>query len=134
MIVKAMYSQDDDNNNTINVEETAEKLFNDLDKTKQGYVETVDLIEKLLSNGTHEVDDVTDIYNKISNVLLTKSEDIIAKLKQLQQRHWIVRSTEFKDSIEFIVKTITEEHLFELDAADFKQKVEGPLRMMELII
>lgn len=134
MIVKAMYSQDDDNNNPINVEETAEKLFNDLDKTKQGYVETVDLIEKLLSNGTHEVDDVTDIYNKISNVLHTKSEDIIAKLKQLQQRHWIARSTEFKDSIEFIVKTITEEHLFELDAGDFKQKVEGPLRMMELII
>lgn len=121
-ILKAMYSQSDEE--LINIEETAEKLFNDLDKTKQGYVATSDLIEKLISTTeTDDEDDVSDIYNKINKVLHTKSEDIIAKLKVLQQRQWIVKSNEFKESIEFIVKTITEEHLFELDTMEFKQKV-----------
>ena len=121
-ILKAMYANEDDE--LINIEERADKLFNDLDKSKQGYVATSDLIEKLLSTpDADDDDDFSDIYNKINKVLHTKSEDIIAKLKFLQQREWIQRVPEYKDSIEFIVKTITEEHLFELDATEFKQKV-----------
>lgn len=121
-ILKAMYTNEDDE--LINIEERADKLFNELDKCKQGYIATSALIEKLLSTtDASVVDDFSDIYNKINRVLHTKSEDIISKLKTLQQRGWIQCVPEYKESIEFIVKTITEEHLFELDTTEFKQKV-----------
>ena len=117
-ILKAMNSK----NGKLNLEETAKKILHDLDKKKQGYVETNDLIEKLISKETEE-DDFTDIYNTINAVLHTKSEDIIKKLKRLQNKTWISNSNIYVDSIDFIIKTITEENLYEFDTTDFKQQV-----------
>lgn len=122
-IIKAMNANLSDP--TINYEEIAKKIIEDLDKHKQGYVETNDLIEQLILRETltNIVDDYTDIYVKINEALHTKSEDIIVKLKHLQNKKWISETAKFNENIDFIIKTITEENLYELDSVEFSQKV-----------
>ena len=55
----------------------------------------------------------------------TKSEDIIVKLKHLQRKQFILGNSKFRENIDFIIKTITEENLYELDSVEFSQKVQN---------
>lgn len=121
-IISAMNGKLDDQ--AINYQEIAQKIIKDLDKNNKGYVETNDLIEQLIlrETKTELVDLSDDIYSKINQALHTKSEDIIVKLKRLLNKQWIKDNQKFSNNIDFIIKTITEENLNELDSYEFTQK------------
>lgn len=121
-IISAMNAKLDDQ--AINYQEVAQKIIKDLDKNNKGYVETNDLIEQLILRETRaELTDFSDdIYSKINQALHTKSEDIIIKLKRLLNKQWIKENDKFSNNIDFIIKTITEENLNELDSDEFTQK------------
>ena len=121
-IISAMNTKLDDQ--AVNYQEVAQKIIKDLDKNNKGYVETNDLIEKLiLRESRSELADLSDdIYSKINQALHTKSEDIIIKLKRLLNKQWIKDNDKFSSNIDFIIKTITEENLNELDSDEFTQK------------
>ena len=111
----------------ISYEEVAKKIMSDLDKKQNGYVETNDLIEQLLIKEAESavLNSEDDIYTKINQALHTKSEDIIVKLKHLQRKQFILGNSKFRENIDFIIKTITEENLYEVDSVEFSQKVQN---------
>ena len=56
--------------------------MNKLDKEKKGYVKTNDLIEEMVNRNEELIEDeFFDFFTKINEILQSKSEDIIIKLR-----------------------------------------------------
>jgi ribosome recycling factor len=69
-------------NGKLNIGELSKKLMNKLDKEKKGYVKTNDLIEEMVNRNEELIEDeFFDFFKKINEILQSKSEDIIIKLR-----------------------------------------------------
>ncbi len=56
--------------------------MNKLDKEKKGYVKTNDLIEEMVNRNEELIEnEFFDFFKKINEILQSKSEDIIIKLR-----------------------------------------------------
>ena len=61
--------------------------MNKLDTNNNGYVKTNDLIEEIVNRNEALIEDeFSEFYKKINQILQSKSEDIIKKLKLLQKK------------------------------------------------
>lgn len=106
----------------IDVTEISNKIFEDLDKKKTGYIDIGDLMEQIILNS--EKEEFNDFRDQINLALHTKSEDIIVKLKRLQGKKWMAESQKCLENVEFIIKSITEENLYEIDSTEFSNRIQ----------
>ena len=92
-------------------------IFEKLDKNNLGYVKTNDLIKNLITQGkNNEDEELNSFYQNLNDILLTKSEEILFKLKQLQERPWIQQSKKnFKEKLKTIIYQISTQQLNDID-------------------
>ena len=104
-------------NESIDPENFSKKLMSKLDINNNGYVKTNDLIEEIVNRNEALIqDEFYEFFKIINEILKSKSEDIIKKLRRLQSRNWIVNEKKnFIPLIENIINTIAEKNIYELE-------------------
>ena len=108
--------------NSINIEnikiETAESIFNLLDKKKKGSIITDDFIEEVIkrnSNYSSLNNDIDMFFTELNQAISTTSEIIIVKLKKIKIQNWLLNDKEGISDINWIINVITQENLYDLD-------------------
>ena len=103
----------------------SKKILQELDKNNLGYVNTTDFIEEVLSRRIKKnEDELSEFYKKIYEQLQTKSEDIISRLKRLENVEWLKQNKKYSENIEKIIRIITERRLYDIDSKLIKEKKE----------
>ena len=114
-IMKAIDIENKEKEN--NIIEQSKKLFKELDKKKLGYVNTNDFIEEIINrNDSLIIDEFSEFFQKINESLQTKIEEIILKLKKIQNKNWVMNNRKFLSSIESIISIISNGNLYDLDS------------------
>ena len=114
-IMKAIDIENKEKEN--NIIEQSKKLFKELDKKKLGYVNTNDFIEEIINrNDGLIIDEFSEFFQKINESLQTKIEEIILKLKKIQNKNWVMNNRKFLSSIESIISIISNGNLYDLDS------------------
>lgn len=113
-------------NETDDVEEIGKKMYSSLIKPKASSIPLPDFINEIITRSrddNKENGELDRVYEKIMNSLLTKSEGIIHHLKKIQSRTWIKASNDFNNYIGWIVQTITEGNLYDLDSSELTHTI-----------
>ena len=109
-----------------NIQQQSDIIFEKLDRYNLGFVKTDDLIKNLLSGNENKDNDeeLADFYNKLNNILKTKSEEIMYRLKKLQNKEWIKKSPELSSKLKKVIVEITTQQLSDviLDDENIKKK------------
>ena len=133
-IINIINSIEKNKNEKLDVEKVSKKLMNKLDINNNGYVKTNDLIEEIvMRNGDLIEDELTLFYKKINEILLSKSEEIILKLRKLQNKDWVKLNENYIPIIENIINMISEQNFydFENQILDFSNDNEGEQFLMK---
>ncbi len=108
--------------NSYNIEnikiETAQIIFNMLDKKKKGSIITEDFIEEVIKNNTNTPSfnkDITKFFTELNQAVETTSEKIILKLKRIKTESWLKNDKQGNEDINWIINVITQENLYDLD-------------------
>ena len=126
-IVKIMTAMDLETKDKGNVVEQSKKLLQNMDKGNLGYVNTYDFIEEIINRNDELIqDEFTIFYKKINKYLYTKSEEIIIRLKELQNKPFLKGKINLTKSIESIINVISSGNLYDIDSQMIsKGKNEG---------
>ena len=115
-IISIITSIESSKNGKLNVGELSKKLMNKLDKEKKGYVKTNDLIEEMVSRNEELIEDeFFDFFKKINEILQSKSEDIIIKLRKLQEKNWVIEKQTYVPLIEYIINVVAEQNFYDIE-------------------
>ena len=131
-IINIINSIEKKKNEKLDVEKVSKKLMNKLDINNNG--KTNDLIEEIvMRNGDLIEDELTLFYKKINEILLSKSEEIILKLRKLQNKDWVKLNENYIPIIENIINMISEQNFydFENQILDFSNDNEGEQFLMK---
>ena len=126
-IVKIMTAMDLETKDKGNVVEQSKKLLQNMDKGNLGYVNTYDFIEEIINRNDELIqDEFTIFYKKINKYLSTKAEEIIVRLKELQNKPFLKGKINLTKSIESIINVISSGNLYDIDSQMIsKGKNEG---------
>ena len=109
-----------------NIQKQSDIIFEKLDIYNLGFVKTDDLIKSLISGYENKDADeeLMDFYKKLNNILKTKSEEIMYKLKKLQSRQWIKNNPDLNSKLKKVIVDITTKQLTDviLDDENIKKK------------
>ena len=109
-----------------NIQQQSDIIFEKLDTYNLGFVKTDDLIKSLISGNENKDGDeeLAVFYQKLNNILKTKSEEIMFRLKKLQNKHWIKKSPELSSKLKKVIVEITTQQLTDviLDDENIKKK------------
>ena len=109
-----------------NIQAQSDIIFEKLDTYNLGFVKTDDLIKSLISGSENKDADeeLVDFYNKLNNILKTKSEEIMYRLKKLQNKYWIKNNKELSSKLKKVIVEITTQQLSDviLDDENIKKK------------
>ena len=106
-IVKIMTAMDLEMKDKGNVVEQSKKLLQNMDEGNLGYVNTYDFIEEIINRNDELIqDEFTIFYKKINKYLSTKAEEIIVRLKELQNKPFLKGKINLTKSIESIINVI----------------------------
>ena len=96
-----------------NIQKQSDIIFEKLDVNNLGFVKTDDLINSLISDYENKDADeeLVDFYKKLNNMLKTKSEEILYKLKKLQTKQWIKNNKDLSSKLKKIIYEITTKQL-----------------------
>ena len=96
-----------------NIQKQSDIIFEKLDVNNLGFVKTDDLINSLISDYENKDADeeLVDFYKKLNNILKTKSEEILYKLKKLQTKQWIKNNKDLSSKLKKIIYEITTKQL-----------------------
>jgi len=96
-----------------NIQAQSDIIFEKLDTYNLGFVKTDDLIKSLISGSENKDADeeLVDFYNKLNNILKTKSEEIMYRLKKLQNKYWIKNNKELSSKLKKVIVEITTQQL-----------------------
>ena len=115
-IISIITSIESSKNGKLNVGELSKKLMNKLDKEKKGYVKTNDLIEEMVNRNEELIEDeFFDFFKKINEILQSKSEDIIIKLRKLQEKNWVIEKQTYVPLIEYIINVVAEQNFYDIE-------------------
>ena len=76
------------------IQTQSDNIFEKLDKNNLGFIKTDDLIKNLLGDFEDTDEELLEFYKKLNNILRTKSEEIVAKLKKLQTKPWVTKDNQ----------------------------------------
>ena len=134
-IIKIMKAIDIEIKESENIIEYSKKLFKELDKKNLGYVNTDDFIEEIINrNDSLIIDEFSEFFQKINESLQTKIEEIILKLKKIQNKNWIIKNRNFFSSIESIINIISNGNLYDLDLYDLDSSFQVRFHNVTLIL
>jgi len=109
-----------------NIQKQSDIIFEKLDTYNLGFVKTDDLIKSLISGYENKDADeeLMDFYTKLNNILKTKSEEIMYKLKKLQSRQWVKNNPDLNSKLKKVIVDITTKQLSDviLDDENIKKK------------
>ena len=109
-----------------NIQHQSDIIFEKLDTNNLGFVKTDDLIKSLISDFQNKDGDeeLVDFYKKLNNMLKTKSEEIMYKLKQLQTKRWIKNNQDLSTKLKKVIYDITTRQLSDiiLDDENIRKK------------
>jgi hypothetical protein len=109
-----------------NIQQQSDIIFEKLDKNNLGFVKTDDLMKSLISgNENKDADEeLVEFYKKLNNILKTKSEEIMFRLKKLQTRSWVKNNPELSSKLKKVILEITTQQLSDviLDDENIKKK------------
>ena len=109
-----------------NIQKQSDIIFEKLDTYNLGFVKTDDLMKSLISGYENKDADeeLMDFYKKLNNILKTKSEEIMYKLKKLQNRQWIKNNPDLSSKLKKVIVEITTQQLSDiiLDDENIKKK------------
>ena len=96
-----------------NIQKQSDIIFEKLDVNNLGFVKTDDLINSLISDYENKDADeeLVEFYKKLNNMLKTKSEEILYKLKKLQTKQWIKNNKDLSSKLKKIIYEITTKQL-----------------------
>ena len=103
-----------------NIQKQSDIIFEKLDVNNLGFVKTDDLINSLISDYENKDADeeLVDFYKKLNNMLKTKSEEILYKLKKLQTKQWIKNNKDLSSKLKKIIYEITTKQLSDVILED----------------
>ena len=103
-----------------NIQKQSDIIFEKLDVNNLGFVKTDDLINSLISDYENKDADeeLVDFYKKLNNILKTKSEEILYKLKKLQTKQWIKNNKDLSSKLKKIIYEITTKQLSDVILED----------------
>ena len=103
-----------------NIQKQSDIIFEKLDVNNLGFVKTDDLINSLISDYENKDadEDLVDFYKKLNNMLKTKSEEILYKLKKLQTKQWIKNNKDLSSKLKKIIYEITTKQLSDVILED----------------
>ena len=111
-----------------NIQQQSDIIFEKLDTYNLGFVKTDDLIKSLISGYENKDADeeLVSFYNKLNSILKTKSEEIMFRLKKLQNKYWIKNSKELSSKLKKVIVEITTQQLSDiiLDDENIKKKIK----------
>ena len=109
-----------------NIQQQSDIIFEKLDTYNLGFVKTDDLIKSLISGNENKDNDeeLANFYTKLNNILKTKSEEIMFRLKKLQTKQWIKKNPELSSKLKKVIVEITTQQLSDiiLDDENIKKK------------
>ena len=102
------------------IQKQSDIIFEKLDINNLGFVKTDDLINSLISDYENKDADeeLVDFYKKLNNILKTKSEEILYKLKKLQTKQWIKNNKDLSSKLKKIIYEITTKQLSDVILED----------------
>ena len=102
------------------IQKQSDIIFEKLDVNNLGFVKTDDLINSLISDYENKDADeeLVDFYKKLNNILKTKSEEILYKLKKLQTKQWIKNNKDLSSKLKKIIYEITTKQLSDVILED----------------
>ena len=108
--------------NSTNIEnikiETAESIFNLLDKNKKGSIITDEFIQEVIKRNSINSslnNDIDKFFTELNQAISTTSEIIISKLKKIKIQNWLLNEKDGISDINWIINVITQENLYDLD-------------------
>ena len=103
-----------------NIQKQSDIIFEKLDVNNLGFVKTDDLINSLISDYENKDADeeLVDFYKKLNNILKTKSEEILYKLKKLRTKQWIKNNKDLSSKLKKIIYEITTKQLSDVILED----------------
>ena len=109
-----------------NIQQQSDIIFEKLDTYNLGFVKTDDLIKSLISGIENKDNDeeLVNFYKKLNDILKTKSEEIMYRLKKLQTKQWIKKNPELSSKLKKVIVEITTQQLSDiiLDDENIKKK------------
>ena len=110
----------------VNIQKQSDIIFEKLDIYNLGFVKTDDLIKTIVYGYENKDADeeLMDFYNKLNNILKTKSGEIMYKLKKLQTRQWVKNNPDLSSKLKKVIVEITTKQLSDiiLDDENIKRK------------
>ena len=102
------------------IQKQSDIIFEKLDVNNLGFVKTDDLINSLISDYENKDADeeLVEFYKKLNNMLKTKSEEILYKLKKLQTKQWIKNNKDLSSKLKKIIYEITTKQLSDVILED----------------
>ena len=103
-----------------NIQKQSDTIFEKLDTYNLGFVKTDDLIKSLISGyeNKDEDEELMDFYKKLNDILKTKSEEIMFKLKKLQTREWIKNNRDLSSKLKTVIVEIATKQLSDVILED----------------
>ena len=98
--------------------ETAESIFNLLDKNKKGSIITDEFIQEVIKRNSINSslnNDIDKFFTELNQAISTTSEIIISKLKKIKIQNWLLNEKDGISDINWIINVITQENLYDLD-------------------
>ena len=115
-IITILSSIEPEINESIDIEQFSKKLLKKLDTNNDGYVNTNDLIEEIVNRNEELIkDEFYEFFKTINEILKSKSEDIIKKLRRLQSRKWVIEKKKFIIVIEHMINTIADRNIYDIE-------------------
>ena len=109
-----------------NIQQQSDIIFEKLDTYNLGFVKTDDLIKSLISGNENKDNDeeLVNFYKQLNDILKTKSEEIMYRLKKLQTKQWIKKNPELSSKLKKVIVEITTQQLSDiiLDDENIKKK------------
>ena len=109
-----------------NIQQQSDIIFEKLDTYNLGFVKTDDLIKSLISGNENKDNDeeLSNFYKKLNDILKTKSEEIMYRLKKLQTKQWVKKNPELSSKLKKVIVEITTQQLSDiiLDDENIKKK------------
>ena len=130
-IKKILYSLNPGDDEKIQIQ--SDNIFEKLDKNNLGFIKTDDLIKNLIGDIEDTDEELLEFYKKLNNILRTKSEEIVAKLKKLQNKPWITKDNNkiLYDKINRIIYEITTQQLSDIIFDEnFKRESKGEISFL----
>lgn len=115
--IKIILRQLNQGGSELDIQKQSDKIFEKLDKNNLGFVTTDDLMRSLVDGeGEEDTDEeLVQFLKTLNNMLKTKSEEILGRLKKLQTKPWIKNNKGLAEKLRKVIYEVSTQRLSDVD-------------------